>query len=571
MSPRSPLPAFALALVSVSGIVFTACTPAAEEGGTDAGPSPGPGAGGSAGGGFMGGGASGGGFSGGGSAGGGAAGGGSAGGGSPDAPRGTYWTPTYAPFGPVSDECLRPLRLVQATPFLKELQDLGGAVIVREETGDWQTGTPSVTIESFDAFGDHVAYVVSKELSPSESTTYELYYDGHMLYQGTEPVTVRVYGDNLLHEIRSQGERRLLVYNNAIDPLGGVAPDDQTHCFMSRDNVACLSDGAPDQELFVLGTSVGRPQEAFTLSGYADQDMHASPDSLQWYDEQNHVRVMGLGGVDAGPLNLGLNNQALHVIPLDPAGVTDLGESQSPYSVRTFGHHVAFLRCGFMEDSLFSPERPSGFYGVNTCHVIHDGVDLGPGEDPWLFGDHIAFTSTHFVDGQRRPVIVYDNRVIDVGAMLGRDPAAGLHISNVVIFGSHLAFHVDPTGPEQPEQHVIYDGRDLGPGHGAVLFGDHIAYLKHAASPDGRDVLVVDGEELGPTGDVTIFGEHVSIVRDGDASLDGVVMPEGETNLGRNMASCRQFFLENVPTSPFGQNQYFTLERFDAAWGTIPR
>jgi len=484
-----------------------------------------------------------------------------------------FYTPVYEPWGGVSDTCMNPLQVVEIDTFLNELKEIDGASIVKEEDSDWQSDKPSVTLEDYDSFGGHVAYVISKEASDMSWTRYELYYDGTKIYDSEAKVSVELFGDNILHFIEQDSyDETQAVFNNGIDALAGQMMTYDDSCTMSTDSVFCMKDDS--SEIYQLGTYLGNANENFQLVRYPDSDIRISKYNFQWVDDDGHVQLMLLGGSKSPPPNLGMNNKALQVIQLDATDVTDLGQTSYEFSPRLFGNHVAYLECDHPEDSYFNQNRQTGFWGANTCHVIYDGKDLGPGEDPWLFGDHIAFTSTYtYCNGPQlecsKPVVVYDNKIIDAAKELALDPKLGLSISNVRIFGSHIAYNFNYGGyGEGNEQHVAYDGEDLGPGHDFILFGDHIMFYRDATSDDSPYAynVVYDGEDLGPGGYVVLFGDHIAFLN-GDSNVysDGKSYTEGDVNILANLAKCRQYYLENeVETSPFGQNPNFELKRFDA-------
>lgn len=483
-----------------------------------------------------------------------------------------FYTPEYTPWGDVSDVCLSPLQLAEVDTFHNALKKIDGGTIVEDEDGDWQAGTPSVTVDNFDSFGDHVAYVLLKEASDMSWSRYELYYDGTNIYSGEKKVSVELFGDNILHLIYQDpgASNKQAVYNNDIDPMGGQMMTDYDSCFMSTDLIVCLQEGT--SELYEYGTPIGKANGNFGLSQYLDNDAHISKHNFQWFDDNNHVQFLLLSGAENPPPNLGLNNMALQVISVDESGVNDLGETSYPFSPQVFGNHVAFLKCGYEEDSHYQ-QGEAKFSGTNLCHVIYDGKDLGPGEDPSLFGDHIAFTSTYCdhtsCSGPNccMPVVVYDNKVIDVAKELGLDPKQELSIYNVRIFGSHIAYSFSYGGySDGLVPHVAYDGRDMGAGHDIVLFGDHIAFYRDGSDDTYASNVIYDGRDMGPASTATLFGDHIAFLAgESDVHLDGNTYPEAQTNILSNMQKCRQYYLENeVPTSDFGQNPNFELKRFDA-------
>ncbi len=480
-----------------------------------------------------------------------------------------FYSPAYTPYGAVSEVCLNPLRIVEMTAFLNDLQDLNGASIVQEEAGDYQAGTPGVSIEEFDSFGSHVAYVILKDPADYNAPdTYELWYDKTKIYDGQRRVNVRLFGDNILHVILDDsGTGGQVVFNNSVDALAGYPKTDTDVCYMASKTVACLRGVSGAPALYELGTFLGTPHEHFGFDQYENYDSHISQYNLHWYDDQSHVKVLLLGGMKIDSPAMGLNNTALKVIQIDPSKIIDLGKTDEPDRIQMAGNHVAFTRCGFTEDAMFGGEATARFQGYNQCHVIYDGVDVGPGNDPAMFGDHLAFTTIYNDSRSMRSMIVYDNKVIDVAKELKRDPATLDTISGLRIFGSHIAYALDPNFKDILEQRVVYDGKDMGPGNELTLFGDHIVFHRNTAT---GGTLILDGEDVGEGGYEVLFNGHLAFeVSGGNVSLDGkIYAPMNENgiddNVIENMRSCRRYHLENeVPGSEYGKNQFFAIKRFD--------
>src|SRR5690349_12587159 len=124
----------------------------------------------------------------------------------------------------------------------------------------------------------------------------------------------------------------------------------------------------------------------------------------------------------------------------------------------------------------------------NDTHVICDGRDLGSGADVALTTGHIAFTRRVAPDGRGDSQhLIYDGRALGV-------------VDGASVLDDHLAFQrgVDAQGrpSESGESHVVFDGKDLGPGAIPRLLPDgHIVFHRGAGWPPR---VIYDGNDLGP-------------------------------------------------------------------------
>ena len=409
------------------------------------------------------------------------------------------------------------------------------------------------------AFKSHTAYV--RETMRDERL-YELFHDGSVVYKGKEKVkALQLFGDHIMYWLG----RKKLVYDGTTFDAGNVRQS-----IMSTTSMLSLSKKG---ELKLNGKTVGMARRGSTITGmktilssnksyerypygclhrdngnraYCFKDVYLFRDNVAFFDTNDHAR-----------LYLGKSGQQL-----------DFGQA---FDMFLFGNHVVVVKMNEYTDK-------SGSHGYLS--IEYDGRDMGPGEYPIIFGDHLAFATSSnpvtrkglnfersaeylfrkenepfFPDYKR--FVFLDGKYYDVAETLKLSPAYDYSITSLRFFDGRLAFHLhirDVTGGGQ-KIHMIYDWKDMGEVKEEYFrVNNHEVYIEKSS---GKDHVVYDGKDLGPGSHPVIFGNHiayetVSSEKGRQLVFDGKEYPIN-SSMYANLRACYKYYLENkVPTSPFG-------------------
>ena len=128
----------------------------------------------------------------------------------------------------------------------------------------------------------------------------------------------------------------------------------------------------------------------------------------------------------------------------------------------------------------------------NLVDYSYNGISAN--DNPFLFRNNVAWFDNNM-----------DVKFLSAGGAI-KDMGPGYQI---YLFGNHLGIVREPKDSFSKSfsaggftasngDHIIYDGKDIGPGSGIVLFGDQIAYTYFKATDNGLllPYIIVNGESL---------------------------------------------------------------------------
>jgi hypothetical protein len=406
---------------------------------------------------------------------------------------------TYEKYGTIEDSCVNPVEVVEEklTRPPATLKWISGGEIFKGKVYDDCKGCPTV-FQAVSSFGNNVAYCTSSGLPYTDDDA--CYYNKTLIsneFFGAQ----KIFGPNL-YQISGQiqGGKRLdtHIFNNGLDACGGQKTN--CSCEPNKDGIVCVEHDSNEifkiVNIYLNGLPLERKFNKVITSKSSSNValINESPGKSDF-----NVTLLVADG-KLPPMNLGTNPKPL--IPIDlgtKIKYIDLGAAF--YGVSLFGNHIVFER----NTEEYLPSDKSGFQGISTSmHIIYDGIDLGPGTDPVIWGDHLVFKSQYceaytpedsFDQGNDRckAVLIYDGQVIDIKKDLGLEKAKYFLISEMALFGNHLAFHVFDGNSTK----VVYDGKIIGEvsgqaaGEDIVLSGDHVAFFNSDYH------VIYDGKDLG--------------------------------------------------------------------------
>lgn len=399
-------------------------------------------------------------------------------------------------------------------------------------------------LQSYAAFGDQTAWVRQTAYEYSTLKGYEeLFHNGAVIFRGedrnvTDP---QLFGSNIsYYTSHKEGTQKgyNLHWNGTQFDVSRVG---RPHV-LSTTSILSVN----DQREVVLNGQVlgvaGRFHELVQDCDYyrGNGGVFLFRDNAVFIDANGHGRVY---------------------MPKRADGTADLGKVEH---VALFGNHVVCEKRRVYPIKMGTVRGECSYSGI-----VYDGKEVGPGEDPYLYGDHLAFFTTSDAQakvgpcyGTREPVssftshrkyIYVDGVYHDVEKKLKMNPKTGrggYHMDNLRIFDHHIAFVLRGSSSGNPR--LIYDWKDQGEclGTAPLLFQDHLLFERKVGD---LTHFIYDGKDLGAGNHAVIYGSHVAFsMQNGQHYADGRVYPE-PPSVHQNIQAAYRYYLENdVKCSPYG-------------------
>jgi hypothetical protein len=411
------------------------------------------------------------------------------------------------------------------------------------------------------AFEGHYAY--GRETEGDESFR-ELFIDGKAVYRGPGTYSgLQLVGGSHLYWVTEGGEGTRLVYNGRSYDAETLGPS-----HMSSTSLISMNSRF---EVRVNGSHIGKAKIGSTLA--TGPSVHISNHCYETYPygAENEGWAYAPSGVFLFKDNAAFIDQDGNGrLYRGTSGQTiDLGKAMNIF---LFADHVVTVR------QVFSTDSRTGPHGYNTVHF--DGRDLGQGDHPIIYGDHLAFATScnpkekkgppyeqpwqhmkrdhkvpYFTDGNR--FIFLDGIVYDVGRQLRLTTDCYYQVPVLFFFDGKLAFVLVriPPGGGDIERRLIYDWKDIGPmREGYFRFQGHELYTKDV---NGERHIIYDGANLGRGSNPVMFGNHICYFSTtGDQGLhivyDGKSYKCNASIYGEIRQRFKYFLETQVPSSGYG-------------------